>query len=395
MYKTILKHKKGFTLAELMIVMALMGFGVVALANLFQSGIRTFNEQEERYIKQETVKQVAEYLQRSTNISTATKAEIYATSNVVPTVSGMDLSYAYIYVEPTDSDGDGDCDGYLLYKLDKGRAKTDAVCLNPGTPLYVTFNAYRDYDYAGASEIKNQCGIKVKIAAVDSDFDYGIMTDGPSEADYYETPENGREYRPANRPPDDYIYYSATVSYHFANMVTSSDNMRVNLTANQRDTANVYSEAGVVNFAKSVDTGGEVLRVTMDSSISPDSASVPISVSSFCFIATAGYGEATGEVGILCDFRDNVLMTNPLGRMFVKTYYAVSPSIADFIAESEPLKAGVRVMLKPLVAVAAYTLNPDIVYENIPAIIIFMTSVIGITAVSVKVHKRKKLAEEK
>ncbi len=375
MFKTMLKHKKGFTLVELMIVMALMGFGVVALANLFQSGIRTFNEQEERYIKQEAVKQVAEYLQRSTNISTATKAEIYADSSVVPTIAGMDNSYAYIYVEPTDIDGDDTYDGYFLYKLERGQAKSQAVCLNPSTPLYITFSAYRDYDFAGDTSIKNQCGVKVNIGAVDNDFNYGNVGEKP------------------NKPADDYIFYSTTVSYHFANMVASSDTMRVNFTGGlneerNRDYANVYSDSGVVKTQKSVDVNGEVLRITMDSTISSDSAAAAVSVSSFCFIATAGYGEATGEVGMLCDFRDTVLKSNPLGRMFVKAYYAISPPIAEFISESEPLKAAVRVALKPLVSFASYTLNPELISENIPSLLLLAASCGGMIGVVIK-KKRK------
>ena len=42
-------------------------------------------------------------------------------------------------------------------------------------------------------------------------------------------------------------------------------------------------------------------------------------------------------------------MTNPVGRAFVKFYYAVSPPIADFIATNETLKAVVRGALSPLV----------------------------------------------
>ena len=76
-----LKHKKGITLVELMIVVALLGFGAVALANLFQSAFRTFNKTEERYIKQEAVKSVAEYLQHSIRIGAATKAEIVFSSS--------------------------------------------------------------------------------------------------------------------------------------------------------------------------------------------------------------------------------------------------------------------------------------------------------------------------
>lgn len=391
-----LKHKKGFTLVELMIVVALLGFGAVALANLFQSAFRTFNKSEERYIKQEAVKSVAEYLQHSIRIGAATKAEIYPDSSVVPTIAGSDTSYSYIYVEKTDMDDDEKIDGYYLYLLERGQKKSQAICLNKEVPLYMTFSAYQDYDFAGDEDMKNQCGVKVNIAAVDSDYKYKTAEEledlGVTEAEDIA----------------DYIYYNTVVSYHFPNMVNSLEQKRVNsveirenpithVEEEVRDVANAYDESGIVNGGtpvNSVDVDGHVLRVTTDTTINADGATNAISVSSFCFIATAGYGEATGEVGILCDFRDQCLKTNPLGRMFVKAYYTISPPIAEFISDSEPLKAVTRVALKPLVAFAVYALEPELLIEQIPFIIMGVGSVVGVVAVGVVTHRRKRKIEE-
>lgn len=377
MYNFMLKNKKGFTLVELLIVVALLGFGAVALANLFQSALRTFNKTEERYIKQEAVKQVAEYLQHSTNIGAAIKAEIYPDASVVPTGINTDSSYAYVYVQKEDRDEDGVYDGYYLYKLERGEKRENEICLNDEVPLYITFNVYQDEDYAGAGEIKNQCGVKVNIAAVDSDFDYGTTEDSPESNDEL------------NARIADYVFYDMDVSYHFPNMVANNDQFRVNYTSGILDTATKYNSGGATNGSvNAVDFNGQVLRLSSDTSISADDAAAAVSVSSFCFIATAGYGEATGEVGILCDFRDQCLKTNPLGRMFVKAYYTVSPPIADFIAEHETLKAATRVALKPLVAVAVYALEPELLIDQIPFLIMGLGSLGGIVAVAV--YRRKK-----
>ena len=377
MYNFMLKNKKGFTLVELLIVVALLGFGAVALANLFQSALRTFNKTEERYIKQEAVKQVAEYLQHSTNIGAAIKAEIYPDASVVPTGTNTDSSYAYVYVQKEDRDEDGVYDGYYLYKLERGEKRENEICLNDEVPLYITFNVYQDEDYAGAGEIKNQCGVKVNIAAVDSDFDYGTTEDSPESNDEL------------NARIADYVFYDMDVSYHFPNMVANNDQFRVNYTSGILDTATKYNSGGATNGSvNAVDFNGQVLRLSSDTSISADGAAAAVSVSSFCFIATAGYGEATGEVGILCDFRDQCLKTNPLGRMFVKAYYTVSPPIADFIAEHETLKAATRVALKPLVAVAVYALEPELLIDQIPFLIMGLGSLGGIVAVAV--YRRKK-----
>jgi hypothetical protein len=71
----------------------------------------------------------------------------------------------------------------------------------------------------------------------------------------------------------------------------------------------------------------------------------------YCFIATAAYGtETVTELDTLRDFRDQVLLKNALGSLFVDTYYAVSPPIADFIAKNDFLRAVVReVFLDPIV----------------------------------------------
>ncbi|HJH26919.1 MAG TPA: hypothetical protein C5S37_09170, partial [Methanophagales archaeon] len=70
-----------------------------------------------------------------------------------------------------------------------------------------------------------------------------------------------------------------------------------------------------------------------------------------CFIATAAYGTPLHEdIDVLRDFRDERLMTNPLGRTLVKTYYETSPPIADALREHEGLRTTVREgLIKPLV----------------------------------------------
>ena len=377
MFNFMLKNKRGFTLVELLVVVALLGFGAVALMNLFQSALRTFNKSEERYIKQEAVKVVAEYLQTGTNIGGASKAEIYPDASVVTAGEAVDDSYAYVYVEKEDRDGDGIYDGYYLYKLERGNKRAQAVCLNDEVPLYITFNVYQDEDYTGAGVIENQCGVKVNIAAVDSDFNYGSVDDEPETNDAL------------NARIADYKFFDMDVSYHFPNMVANNDQFRVNFTTGIRDTATKYNGQIASGSVPSVDFNGQVLRLSMDTAISADDAAAAVSVSSFCFIATAGYGEATGEVGILCDFRDQCLKTNPLGRMFVKAYYTVSPPIADFIEEHETLKAATRVALKPLVAVAVYALEPELLIDELPFVLLGIGSVVGLGVVTVVGVKRK------
>lgn len=73
----------------------------------------------------------------------------------------------------------------------------------------------------------------------------------------------------------------------------------------------------------------------------------------WCFIATAAYGTPFAqEIDALRDWRDYTLQKSILGRTFVKTYYAISPPIANFIRNKPKLRRVVRVMLRPVVALA-------------------------------------------
>jgi subtilisin family serine protease len=91
-----------------------------------------------------------------------------------------------------------------------------------------------------------------------------------------------------------------------------------------------------------------------------------------CFIATAAYGSYEAPyVKILREFRDRYLLNsfefrvlsfefkipNIAGRAFVRLYYKVSPPVADFIRESEGLRAAVRLLLLPLIGSAAILLK--------------------------------------
>lgn len=467
MFNFLSKNKKGFTIVELVVVLLLLSFGVLALANMFKVTYRAFQKAEERSIKQEAVKTVAELLRSgSNNVSAAQTADVFRKISVVPTASAKDESYSYLFVDPhmvcsvceaewdiaNDKCPTSGCtegmammDGSFLYILNKGSTRENAIQLSD-VPIYVEMRVYEDVSYAGGP-IENQCGIVINLSALENDY----FTELKKAGDQNRNGSIGFEDFPVT---SDYKYYTLDVAYHFPNMVTRDTGGTVNYSSKGiLSSANTYNSSGEVdgyefaaecyadindegeitqyipcgmhpdntfcgcdpNAVAPIDDDDEVaaiaphiycadcdckcplknatvLRVFVDSILSGDDTNTSVAVPKLCFIATASYGQDSGEVGLLCKFRDECLLTNPLGTAFVKAYYKLSPPIADFIRESEPLKAAVRFGLKPLVAIATNALDEDAAAQNAPWFMMFMLCGAGATATLIKVDKRRKKA---
>lgn len=74
-----------------------------------------------------------------------------------------------------------------------------------------------------------------------------------------------------------------------------------------------------------------------------------------CFIATAAYGSYQAPyVTLLREFRDDYLLPHAFGTVLVNFYYAVSPPLAQFIAQHESIMAIVRILLLPCIALAYF-----------------------------------------
>ncbi len=65
-----------------------------------------------------------------------------------------------------------------------------------------------------------------------------------------------------------------------------------------------------------------------------------------CFIATVAHGTALeADIDVFRTFRDEALLSNPVGTALVKTYYRYGPGAADFVSEHEYLKGPLNVVL--------------------------------------------------
>lgn len=86
------------------------------------------------------------------------------------------------------------------------------------------------------------------------------------------------------------------------------------------------------------------------------------STSGFCYVATAIYGSYDcAEVWTLRRFRDNTLASTWYGRAFIKTYYAISPTLVKWFGETQWFKN----MWKPVLDKMVKNLNNKGV-ENTP-----------------------------
>jgi hypothetical protein len=87
-------------------------------------------------------------------------------------------------------------------------------------------------------------------------------------------------------------------------------------------------------------------------------ANCEVAPSGRCFVATAAYGTPKAEeIEILREFRDEYLLTGPLGQALVDLYYKLSPPIAQFITEHPSLKPVVRAGLVPAMVMSTVAVN--------------------------------------
>ena len=111
-----------------------------------------------------------------------------------------------------------------------------------------------------------------------------------------------------------------------------------------------YGTEGTKSARVVINSGNQSIALACQARV----ASTTAVSGSGCFIATAAFGTSLEpEVMVLRHFRDETLLSNTLGQVFVEEYYKISPPIADFIRDKETLKAAVRFGLSPII----YTLD--------------------------------------
>jgi len=93
-----------------------------------------------------------------------------------------------------------------------------------------------------------------------------------------------------------------------------------------------------------------------------------------CFIATVAFGSPDSPyVRILRDFRDRYLLTSNYGQVFVRSYYSVSPYIAELLENHHPAQVIVRFALFPIIGIAYILLNASFSVKIFLALLLLST----------------------
>jgi hypothetical protein len=247
-------------------------------------------------------------------------------------------------------------------------------------PNAMTFKSYNEEDFAGTIASGGAC---VYLEPVDpatitdqtnrpSELPYGLW-DIAFKTDTVGGTVNVTIYLPEAAESDQSWYkYSPTDGwYKVDNAVFNQDRKQVTLTLTDGGAGDDDGAAdGMIMDPSGL--GSTYIPPTPIPSVSDDDDN--------CFIATAAYGSPMERhVKILREFRDRFLVTNPVGEAFVDIYYRYSPTVADFIADNEALRASVRYCLLPFVGASWVALQIGILPIVIIAFFFIMGIVSGIT----------------
>ena len=150
----------------------------------------------------------------------------------------------------------------------------------------------------------------------------------------------------------------------------------------QSNTCDNYTTSWSVNGTYTVSVNATNANGTSDTKTW--TVTVNVAEPSPCYIATATYGTPLDKnIDILRDFRDELLLTNPIGEAFVSTYYRTSPPIADALRENDGLRTVTRLtLITPLVYLSKSLLS---------GILVICIFIIGLTAVFLTKTERMKI----
>ncbi len=107
-----------------------------------------------------------------------------------------------------------------------------------------------------------------------------------------------------------------------------------------------------------------------------------------CFISTAAFGsDMAPEVQMFRNFRNEYLLSNSIGKIFVKTYYQLSPPMAHLIAKHDWLRSITRFLLYPFLLFAYLTVQLGFTFGTL-ALFAMLALIAGVFLFVFKLKKR-------
>lgn len=132
-----------------------------------------------------------------------------------------------------------------------------------------------------------------------------------------------------------YMVYYGTFSEDYDESVDVGNWTSVTIEGLEEDVTYYFSVTAYSVYGEESEYSNEVCN----NSAICDTASSSGGGGGGCFIDTAAYGfRMAEEARILRNFREKLLLTNPLGRACVRCYYKVSPPLADSLSRHETLR---------------------------------------------------------
>jgi hypothetical protein len=132
-----------------------------------------------------------------------------------------------------------------------------------------------------------------------------------------------------------YMVYYGTFSEDYDESVDVGNWTSVTIEGLEEDVTYYFSVTAYSAYGEESEYSNEVCN----NSAICDTASSSGGGGGGCFIDTAAYGfRMAEEARILRNFREKLLLTNPLGRACVRCYYKVSPPLADSLSRHETLR---------------------------------------------------------
>ena len=144
------------------------------------------------------------------------------------------------------------------------------------------------------------------------------------------------EWDPVTHPDlAGYVVYYGTFSEYYDESIDVGNYTSVTIEGLEEDVTYYFS---VTAYSVSGEESTYSNEVCNNSDIC-DTASSSGGGGGGCFIDTAAYGfRMAEEARILRNFREKLLLTNPLDRACVRFYYKVSPQLADSLSRHETLR---------------------------------------------------------